>query len=75
MTQTTPRDIKQILHDTIAAYNRADRIAIATGRLEGWIRMPTGERLTGPWDFRKIWIQDEEGWRMAPDAELPAIRE
>ena len=64
MTQTTPRDIKQILHDTIA-----------TGRLEGWIRMPTGERLTGPWDFRKIWIQDEEGWRMAPDAELPAIRE
>lgn len=56
MTQTTPRDIKQILHDTIAAYNRADRIAIATGRLEGWIRLPTGERLTGPWDFRKIWI-------------------
>ena len=125
MTQTTGSDIKQILYDTIAAYNNSDptaipthlltgwspfagsgkgidperlaeafkmglrtdlrweqlyvrlygkndRIAIATGYLNGWIRLPTGERAEGPWDFRKIWIRDEDGWRMAPEGELPA---
>ena len=70
----------------VRLYGAGDRIAIATGRLDGWIRLPGGERLTGPWDFRKIWIQDEAGWRMAPDgavedrasrsgATLPAIGE
>ena len=124
--QTTSRDIKQILYDTIAAYNRADpvavpthllsgwsafagtgpgvdprrlaeafgmglrtdlswdhlyvrlygtgdRIAIATGRLDGQIRLPSGELIIGPWDFRKIWLRDEQGWRMAPDGALPAL--
>ena len=51
----------------VQTYDDDQNIAIATGRLEGWIRLPGGERLKGPWNFHKIWMKDEDGWRISSD--------
>jgi hypothetical protein len=60
---------------TVRAYGGSDEIAIASGRLEGSIRLPTGAMLRGPWEYFRIWKRAEGGWLPAPDCHrLPRKR-
>lgn len=50
-------------------------MAIASGHIDGWVRLPDGRLLEGSWPYHRVWTRRRGAWQMEAHDSMGADRD